>query len=154
MWQQSLTSKLITGGMIALSLGTSGVAGYKVFANRGSDLTVPEVGTPTPTPAASQTSAGAGLVMDAQADEQTMVTQEGNLEAGEVMPEVVGEVLPSPSIPSMAPQPSNFPVAPMISGGQFDDDGDEDELESEDSDHDREEKPEEREHENQEQDED
>lgn len=118
MASNKLFTNIVTGAAIVASLGTSGMAGFRVLANRSVDTEVPDVATPTPSPAPT------GSPVGTVAAEPTSIPS--------AAPSAEPTVLPS-AIPSTLPSPSDFPVASLKPGAGFDDDGDDDTIEHEES---------------------
>lgn len=114
MASNKLFTNIITGTAIIASLTTGGMAGMKVLASRSIDTEVPEVTAPSASPSVVPSSSPVATVPTASATPVPVETA----------------VTPSVS-PTMSPEASRFPLASIIPGGKFDDDGDDEENELE-----------------------
>lgn len=124
-----LLSNILTGAVIAGSLTTSGVAGYKVFASRNVSDQVPELTAPTPR--SSPTSEESGEVEVEQTEQEEIRPDQSVAPNASVNAQA--ETLASPSPASVGA--NDFPVASTVSRGSFDDEDEserEHELERED----------------------
>lgn len=120
MASNKLFTNIITGTAIIASLTTGGMAGMKVLASRNIDTEVPEVTIPSATPSASPSFAPINIVP------VSAIPVVGDNDANHSV---------SPSMSPTASPDTKFPLASIVPGGRFDDDGDSDdnELEHEDN---------------------